>query len=50
MSIGISHRSDWFAGVVAELESRTRRLLGLPDNYHVLFLQGGPPNSFPCCP
>lgn len=48
--LGISHRSDWFAGVVAELESRIRRLLGLPDNYHVLFLQGGATQQFSMLP
>ena len=39
--LGISHRSEWFASVVAEAESRVRALLDLPANYHVLFLQGG---------
>lgn len=39
--LGISHRSDWFAAVVAEAEANIRRLLGLPDGYAVLFLQGG---------
>jgi phosphoserine aminotransferase len=48
--LGISHRSDWFAGVVAELESNIRRLLGLPDGYHVLFLQGGATQQFSMVP
>lgn len=39
--LGISHRSRWFADVVAEAENIVRELLGLPANYHVLFLQGG---------
>ena len=43
--LGISHRSDWFAGVIAELEDNIRQLLGLPANYHVLFLQGGATQS-----
>jgi phosphoserine aminotransferase len=44
--LGISHRSDWFASVVAELESNIRSLLHLPENYHVLFLQGGATQQF----
>ena len=48
--LGISHRSDWFAAVVAELESNIRRLLGLSDHYHVLFLQGGATQQFSMVP
>jgi phosphoserine aminotransferase len=48
--LGISHRSDWFAGVVAELESNIRQLLGLKDDYHVLFLQGGATQQFSTIP
>jgi phosphoserine aminotransferase len=44
--LGISHRSDWFASVVAEAEHNTRTLLGLPEGYHVLFLQGGATQQF----
>jgi len=48
--LGISHRSDWFASVVAELRSNIRHLLGLPENYHVLFLQGGATQQFSMVP
>ena len=48
--LGISHRSDWFAALVAELESNVRELLGLPGNYHVLFLQGGATQQFSMVP
>lgn len=48
--LGISHRSDWFAEVVAELEGNIRHLLNLPDNYHVLFLQGGATQQFSMLP
>jgi phosphoserine aminotransferase len=48
--LGISHRSDWFAAVVAELENNIRHLLGLPKNYHVLFLQGGATQQFSMIP
>lgn len=39
--LGISHRSDWFAAIVGELEDNIRQLLGIGSNYHVLLLQGG---------
>lgn len=39
--LGISHRSAWFRRVVEEAEEHFRALLGLPADYHVLFLQGG---------
>lgn len=48
--LGISHRSDWFESVVAELENNIRKLLGLTDNYHVLFLQGGTTQQFSMIP
>lgn len=48
--LGISHRSDWFAAVVAELEANIRSLLGLPTGYHVLFLQGGATQQFSMIP
>lgn len=44
--LGISHRSDWFAAIVNELEGNFRKLLGLPENYRVLFLQGGATQQF----
>ncbi len=37
----ISHRSKEFAEIIEGAEERLRRLLNLPDDYHVLFLQGG---------
>lgn len=48
--LGISHRSDWFASVVAELENNIRALLELPDDYHVLFMQGGATQQFSMLP
>ncbi|MBI5890311.1 MAG: phosphoserine transaminase [Nitrosomonadales bacterium] len=48
--LGISHRSDWFASVVAELENNIRELLGLSGNYRVLFLQGGATQQFSMVP
>ncbi len=37
----ISHRSKWFEDVLSDAVARTKRLLKLNDQYHVLFLQGG---------
>jgi len=37
----ISHRSTLFEEVINDAVDRTRRLLNLDDNYHVLFIQGG---------
>ncbi len=48
--LGISHRSDWFAAAVGECEANIRRLLGLSEAYHVLFLQGGATQQFSMVP
>ncbi|WP_106478717.1 phosphoserine transaminase [Phytohalomonas tamaricis] len=48
--LGISHRSDWFAAVVTELENNIRSLLGLGDDYHVLLLQGGATQQYTMVP
>lgn len=46
----ISHRSPWFEGVLAGTEANLRRLLNVPDNYRVLFLQGGSRLQFSMVP
>lgn len=48
--LGISHRSDWFAAVIAELENNIRTLLGIGREYHVLLLQGGATQQFSMIP
>jgi phosphoserine aminotransferase len=48
--LGISHRSDWFASVVSELEANVRTLLGLGNNFHVVMLQGGATQQFSMVP
>ncbi|MGG7448065.1 phosphoserine transaminase [Kosakonia oryzendophytica] len=48
--LGISHRSAWFENVVRETENNIRTLLGLPADYHVLFLQGGATQQFSMVP
>jgi phosphoserine aminotransferase len=42
----ISHRSKEFMRVAAEAEELLRELLEIPDNYKVLFLQGGASSQF----
>ncbi len=37
----ISHRSKAFDKIITQAEANLRTLLGIPDNYRVLFLQGG---------
>lgn len=37
----ISHRSPWFDDLMTELEAQFRRIGHIPDDYDVLFLQGG---------
>lgn len=46
----ISHRSRWFEEIREEAEANLRRLLGVPDHYHVLFLQGGASLQFSMVP
>jgi phosphoserine aminotransferase len=46
----ISHRSKAFDDIHEETKSNLRELLGLPDNYHVLFLQGGASLQFSMIP
>jgi len=37
----MSHRGKIFDGIIKEAEADFRELVGVPDNYSVLFLQGG---------
>lgn len=48
--LGISHRSDWFKAIIDETERNIRHLLKLPDDYAVLFLQGGASLQFAMIP
>jgi phosphoserine aminotransferase len=45
-----SHRGKAFVGVADEAESLCRELAGIPDNYRVLFLQGGASTQFAMIP
>ena len=46
----ISHRSKKFDEVITQAESGLRALLGLPQEFHVLFLQGGASLQFAMAP
>lgn len=46
----ISHRSKPFDAILANAEADLRELAGIPDNYKVLFLQGGASLQFSMVP
>ncbi|MEN8139796.1 MAG: 3-phosphoserine/phosphohydroxythreonine transaminase [Thermodesulfobacteriota bacterium] len=48
--IEMSHRSPEFMAVASETEALVRELLAVPDNYKVLFLQGGASTQFAMIP
>ncbi|GAB2803672.1 3-phosphoserine/phosphohydroxythreonine transaminase [Halomonas shantousis] len=46
----MSHRSDEFVSIAEKAEADLRHLLNVPDNYRVLFLQGGASTQFAMLP
>lgn len=46
----MSHRSKAFEQIITEAEQDIRDLMGIPDNYKVLFLQGGASQQFAMIP
>ncbi len=48
--IELSHRSKEFMAVADETEGLLRELMAIPDNYKVLFLQGGASTQFAMIP
>ena len=42
----MSHRSKWFDDIIKDAEKDLRELMNIPDNYKVLFLQGGASQFF----
>ncbi|MBF6647768.1 3-phosphoserine/phosphohydroxythreonine transaminase [Methylobacter sp. BlB1] len=46
----MSHRGKFFSIIAEELESDLRALLAIPDNYKVLFMQGGATAQFSFIP
>jgi phosphoserine aminotransferase len=45
-----SHRGKLFEKVIADAEAAARELAGIPDNYRVLFIQGGATQQFAMVP
>ncbi|HCY06800.1 MAG: 3-phosphoserine/phosphohydroxythreonine transaminase [Erysipelotrichaceae bacterium] len=46
----MSHRSKVYESIITECEARLRRLMNIPENYKVLFLQGGASLQFTMIP
>lgn len=46
----MSHRSKVFDDIIKEAEADLRELMNIPDNYKVLFLQGGASQQFAAVP
>ena len=46
----MSHRSKVFDGIIKETERLFREIMNIPDNYKVLFLQGGASTQFAAIP
>lgn len=46
----MSHRSAVYEAIIADTEARLRSVMKIPQNYHVLFLQGGATNQFSAVP
>ena len=46
----MSHRSPDYEGIIADAQALLRKLMNIPDNYKVLFLQGGASTQFAAVP
>ncbi len=46
----MSHRSKYYQAIIDEAEADLRKLIGIPENYKVLFLQGGATLQFALIP
>ena len=46
----MSHRSAAFKPIITEVEAKVRKLMNVPDNYKILFLQGGGSTQFAMIP
>lgn len=45
----MSHRSSMFEEILQNAKASLRRLMNIPDDYHILFLQGGASTQFAMC-
>ncbi|VDO77096.1 unnamed protein product [Haemonchus placei] len=48
--VKMSHRSKEFAAVLQETKQLLRQLMGVPENYEILFMQGGGTGQFAAVP
>lgn len=46
----MSHRSPDYEAIITDAEAMLRKLMNIPDNYNVLFLQGGASTQFAAVP
>ena len=46
----MSHRSKAYQAIIDEAEADLRKIMGIPDNYKVLFMQGGASQQFAMIP
>lgn len=46
----MSHRSPAFEAIIADAQALLRKVMNIPDNYKVLFLQGGASTQFAAVP
>ena len=46
----MSHRSKTFDGIIKDAERLMKEIMGIPDNYNVLFMQGGATLQFAAVP
>ena len=46
----MSHRSPDYEAIIGDAEAKLRELMAIPDNYKVLFLQGGASTQFAAVP
>ncbi len=46
----MSHRSPVYEAIITEAEAKLRKIMNIPENYKVLFLQGGASTQFAAIP
>ena len=46
----MSHRSKWYEPIISDAEKLLREIMNIPDNYKVLFVQGGASTQFAAIP
>lgn len=46
----MSHRSKWFDDIIKSAEANLRKIMNIPENYNVLFFQGGAWTQFAMVP